>query len=291
MPCYHPQFLDRSKLTNAVPLGTMRPCGSCIGCRLETARQWAMRCTHEASLHEKNCFITLTYNNDHLPAGGTLVKRDLQLFFKRLRKSYGTDRIRYYACGEYGDRLSRPHYHACVFGIDFEDKEVFNRGRVSYYQNRFKTGTTNTVYVSERLRDIWRNGFVTVGELTFESAGYVARYCTKKITGKKAKDHYGEKTPEFALMSRKPGIGADWLKKFTTDVYPKDFTTMNGKRMRPPKYYDSLLEKRSPKMHAQLKKRRLENQEFIHPKRQAALEKHKELTTRSLQRSLENAKD
>ncbi len=132
MPCYHPlsafQCADGSivfherRWYNTVKTLSL-PCGQCIGCRLERSRQWAMRCMHEAQLHENNCFITLTYDNTHLPSDGSLHYKDFQLFIKRLRKKFGNTRIRYYMAGEYGENFGRPHFHACIFGHDFHDKK------------------------------------------------------------------------------------------------------------------------------------------------------------------------
>lgn len=218
------------------------PCGQCVGCRLERSRQWAIRCVHEASLYEDNCFLTLTYNDDHLPKDRSLDVRAFQLFMKRLRKEHG-DGIRFFHCGEYGPRYGRPHYHACIFNFDFADKKLWK--------------ITNEVplYISENLCRLWPYGYSTVGAVTFQSAAYVARYIMKKITGDAAASHYewvddqGEvhqRKPEYTTMSRRPGIGKGWLEKYTSDVYPGDFVVLNGTKMRPPKYYDRQYEAAFP---------------------------------------------
>lgn len=230
------------------------PCGQCVNCRLDKSRDWAIRCLHEAELHSENCFITLTYNNDHLPKSGTLIKKDYQDFMKRLRKEIQKP-IRYFHCGEYGSvrdsngevipgQLGRPHYHAIIFGYQFKDLEIY----------RIKKGVK--LYMSETLERIWGKGFVTVGEVTFESAAYVARYVMKKITGDQSEDHYlkpgnsGEIGPngelsavqhEYTTMSRRPGLANKWFQQFSGDL-KKDFITHNGKKFKVPKYYDSLFE-------------------------------------------------
>lgn len=204
------------------------PCGQCIGCRLERSRQWALRCVHEASLHEHNCFITLTYNDEHLPFNRTLVKSDFQLFMKRLRKSLGFP-IRFFHCGEYGETTHRPHYHAIIFGWEPDDKVLFN----------VVNGVR--VFTSEKLEKIWGNGFITVGDVTFESAAYVARYVLKKITGDKAAAHYNGRLPEYVTMSRRPGIAFDWFQKYWSDVYPHDYVVARGYKCKPPRYYDKCL--------------------------------------------------
>jgi hypothetical protein len=202
---------------------------------------WAVRCVHEASLHERNSFITLTYDDEHLPRRPTtLVPKHFQNFMKALRKRV-SNKIRFYGCGEYGDLNWRPHYHALIFGYDFPDKVPFRkRGGV-------------TVYYSKELEHLWGKGFCTVGELTMESAAYTARYVMKKVGGDQAPFYYSELdpytgelipiVPEFNRMSLKPGIGAGWFAKFKGDVFPDDFIVHAGKRMRVPDYYDLLFER------------------------------------------------
>lgn len=202
------------------------PCGQCVGCRLERSRQWAVRCMHEASLYDENSFITLTYNDEFLPQGGTLVKSHFQYFMKRLRKSIAPRRVRYYHCGEYGENLGRPHYHGLLFNYDFKDKKFFS-GKEE-----------NRIFTSDELSRLWPFGFSVIGQLTFASANYVARYVMKKITGNKSKDFYGEKLPEYSTMSRRPGIGSRWLSTYMSDVYPLDRVIVRGNVTRPPRYYD-----------------------------------------------------
>lgn len=201
-------------------------CGQCIGCRLERSRQWAVRCVHENKMHDVSCFVTLTYDDDHLPNGGTLVKRDLQLFMKRLRKSRD-EKIRFYACGEYGDRTNRPHYHLLLFGCHFPDRRL-----------RKRSAGGNDCYDSAELAGLWPAGQNLIGEVTFESAAYVARYVMKKVTGEYAEWHYGGREPEFTLMSRRPGIGATWLEEYGAETYRHDSCIVRGKEVKPPRYYD-----------------------------------------------------
>ncbi len=213
-------------------------CGQCQGCRLERSRQWALRCVHESQMHDRNCFLTLTYRAEELPADGSLHVEDWQKFAKRLRKKCG--RFRFFHCGEYGDENLRPHYHAAVFGLDFGDDRKL-----------FKTARGNSLFVSETLDEAWGLGFATIGSLTWKSAAYVARYVMKKATGPLAQERYervdqvtGEVTrvrPEYTTMSRRPGIGSTWFEQFASDVYPADEVVHEGKRLRPPRFYDSKL--------------------------------------------------
>lgn len=219
------------------------PCGQCIGCRLDRSRQWAIRCMHEASLYTRNCFITLTFNDKYVT--DSLDKRDFVLFMKRLRKKFGQG-VRYFHCGEYGELLQRPHHHACLFNFDFPDKVLFsvNRGV--------------PLYRSALLEKLWPFGFCTVGSVTFESAAYVARYVTKKITGKLAESHYQGKVPEYVTMSRRPGIARKWFESFKDDVYPSDFVVIrDGIKCRPPRYYDSIYDLQDPDSFATIKSKRI----------------------------------
>lgn len=220
------------------------PCGQCVGCRLERSRQWAVRCMHESQLYDQNCFITLTYDDENLPQFSSLRYRDYQLFMKRLRKRLGRG-VRFYMCGEYGETTFRPHYHALLFGWRPSDLKLHS-----------KRASGSVLYTSNILSEIWTDGFASVGELTFESAAYVARYVMKKVTGDSASSHYerldlntGEiqaVVPEFNCMSRKPGIAAGWLAKFAGDVYPHDEVSVRGVWCKPPRYYDKIYAEANP---------------------------------------------
>ena len=262
MPCYHPipafrnsdgsiVFVDNLKRYDTVGRLDL-PCGRCIGCRLERSRQWAVRCMHEASLYDANSFVTLTYDNEHLPEYNSLRYRDFQLFMKRLRKAFAPAEIRFYMCGEYGDDLSRPHYHACLFGCYFHDRVGISGGN-----------SGSSLYRSNLLTSLWPHGFSSVGDVTFESAAYVARYVMKKVTGRDADAYYetvcpetgevSQRVPEFNKMSLKPGIGARWIERYKDDVYPNDFVVSRGTESKPPRYYDKFLHRNDPDLLEELK--------------------------------------
>lgn len=283
MPCYHPLegFYDRllkkvyfssipkvAMLTHLSDIEPIKlPCGKCIGCRLERSRKWAMRCVYEASLHAENSFLTLTYSPEFLPEGGTLVKRDLQLFMKRLRKTFPGKRIRYFACGEYGENFARPHYHVILFGFsppDYKRKRSRSRPVLPTLADWLSSGSLPSPVIdfsdtvssedsvlaeySPLISKLWGNGHVAVGDVTFESCAYVARYCLKKINGSSAKEHYGNRLPEFIVMSRRPGIAGDWFEKWKDDVFPADRCFSRGVQCKPPRYFDKLLEKTAPEL-------------------------------------------
>lgn len=213
------------------------PCGQCMLCRLEHARQWAVRITHEATLHDANSFITLTYNDENLPEKGGLRYADLQKFWKRLRKEVGP--LRYYAVGEYGDKTQRPHYHACLFGHAFTDDRIILRQK------------PYLLWTNKVLEETWGLGSVSVGALTFETAQYTAAYVTKKLNKRRYK-WVDETTGELvdleqpkAFMSLRPAIGRDWLENFGNATYAHDHVVIGGKPQKPPKYYDRWLGRRS----------------------------------------------
>lgn len=237
------------------------PCGQCVGCRLERSRQWAIRCVHEAQLHKNNCFITLTFRDADLPENHSLNVRDFQLFMKRLRKRFGS-KIRFYHCGEYGSQFGRPHYHACLFNFDFSDKVLW------------KSREGINLYTSAALEELWPYGFSTIGDVTFESAAYVARYIMKKVNGDAAQEHYeyihpstGEiiqRKPEYTTMSRRPGIGSGWFDAYHSDVYPHDRVIIRGRSMRPPKFYDNKFEIIDPDGFEAVKfQRHLDSQKYV----------------------------
>ncbi|QCQ84807.1 replication initiator protein [Blackfly microvirus SF02] len=204
------------------------PCGQCIGCRLERSRLWAIRCMHEKRLHHESAFITLTYDNDHVPAGGSLRKRDLQLFFKRLRKVRPSG-LRMFSCGEYGESTRRPHYHCLLFNTRFADQRHYKRSPAGF-----------ELYRSVELESLWPFGSNTIGDVSFDSAAYVARYCLKKVTGKASEVHYSGREPEFVVMSRRPGIGRGWFEKFHAEAYKADSAIMDHREVGLPRYYDNL---------------------------------------------------
>jgi len=278
MPCYKPLTAFYSSRINKksgkrslvfnvddalVPVEIPVACGRCIGCRLDRSMMWALRCVNEASLYEDNCFITLTFNEENLDKQRTLMVADFQKFMKRLRKKISPQNVRFFHCGEYGPKFSRPHHHACLFGYDFPDKVFLTE----------KQG--NKLYASAILAELWPYGFHTIGAVTFDSAAYVARYVLKKWSEENLKGeelyksmkilsnkeqaaiYYQGRKPEYVTMSRRPGIGTEWFKKYSTDIYPSGFALLNGKKVKPPKFYDSKYEIDNPLQFATIKGQRM----------------------------------
>lgn len=201
---------------------------------------------------------------------------------KRLRKEVG--KVRFFHAGEYGENLGRPHHHACLFGFDFEDKKLW----------KVKQGVR--LWTSETLNRIWGHGYCVIGEVTFESAAYVARYIMKKITGEEAVDHYKGKEPEYTTMSRRPGIGKEFFDKFQSDIYNYDRVEIRNKLVRPPRYYDGLYEVEHPDRMEKIKLNRKEKinskksktktekfQKYIQDQKNAKIKKQKNIKNRGLE--------
>ncbi len=271
------------------------PCRKCIGCKQGIQRDWAVRCFHEAQLHTtqwtepltrvtteipNSCFITLTYDDEHMPKDQVLEHGDFQRFMKRLRirrqrrhEKIGlvvpTKPIRYFMCGEYGGKTARPHYHSIIFGETFDDQYTF-------------TENNKLITMSYELDDLWSQpaydngpvtniGRATVDPFSFAGASYVAGYVAKKaaIFGdqgpiKEAIDGHGAVTfaplsPEYRRMSTHPGLGADWIRKpeNLAAVYENDCVKISESTFHPPKYYDSILEQERPDLVADIIKQRL----------------------------------
>lgn len=193
------------------------PCGQCIGCRLQYSRDWATRLMLENLDHDSSFFITLTYDDDHVPYSNkpqldelnkttyynkTLAPDDLTKFWKRLRKHFPDCKIRYYACGEYGDNTMRPHYHAIVYGLKFPP------GDLKYLKT---SPLGHDYFTSATLDKLWKYGFNMVAGVSWQSCAYVSRYVVKKLKGKMS-DEYEKNgiVPPFVRMSNKPGIAANY---------------------------------------------------------------------------------
>jgi hypothetical protein len=209
---------------------------------------------------------------------------------KRFRKQNSNQTIRFFHCGEYGEKFSRPHYHACIFGYDFPDKKLKQAREEGSY------------YTSQLLSDLWGKGHCILGDVTFESAAYVARYITKKVTGQLADMHYNnvnfstgeiiERRPEYVTMSRRPGIAKGWIDKYLHSTFDNDRVIINGKIIRPPKYYDGQYEISHPERLAKLKAKRIkkakQHAENNTLERRMVREECQELKFKQLKRGYEN---
>ena len=246
-------------------------CGTCAGCQMDRRREWAIRCHHEAQLHEENAFITLTFDEDNLPEDNSLNKKHFQDFMKRLRgkycytKDYSKSKkgrtisngrqIRYFHCGEYGPENGRPHYHALLFGFQFRDLILYTQ------QDGYD------IYISEELSTLWGQGFATTTDVNFKSASYVAGYVTQKLQDEENAKWEGLDLetgeiyylqPPYITMSLKPGIGSKWFQKYSKDCFPKDYITVDGSKLAVPSYYNGKYEEQDPDTYQAVKVERLQ---------------------------------
>ena len=254
------------------------PCGKCIGCKLDYAREWSARIVMESlDYPDRSLFVTLTYDDDHLPCyiedskqlyhgvdlakrygvirGATLFKKDVQDWLKRLRFTvfYNYDEcnrlpIRYYLAGEYGSKGHRPHYHVCLFGLpnDLVQEGVSKLG--------------DPLFQSQLINETWSQGFTVVGRLNASTASYTARYTLKKAQGQD--DSYNDALGierEFVCMSRRPGIGLNFYNKNKDEIYKSDEIILpaiskdKSNIVRPPRYFDILYSIEDPKRMAKIK--------------------------------------
>ncbi len=272
MTCYAPSdvMIRRKSLRSKWRINYTQtvPCGHCLGCRAEQARQWAVRMMHESVVHRSSWFVTLTY--EEMPANGSLNPEDFRRFIKDLRKEHEAGEVSYYGCGEYGESNQRPHYHAVLFGPQFLDRydhPDFNR-----------TG----VWRSRSLERYWPYGFSELGTMTLASASYVAGYVRKKVRKDDFPDHYTrvdrdtgelfEIEPEFARMSLRPAIGRRWLEKYWSDVYPRDFVVFDGVEAKPPRYYDKWMDQNHPEIMEEVRQKRWDEREELEPSKLQAKE-------------------
>lgn len=225
------------------------PCGKCEACIEQRTKSWAIRCVLEAQQYVNNCFITLTYNEKCKPKGG-LCKKDVFKFIKRLRNKYGAG-IRYFGCGEYGTKYDRPHYHAILFNFWPSDAVPI-----------FRDSHTDCIYFkSKELQSLWPFGFVSIGEVSYNSCAYVARYCQKKI----ADMGIVRQNPEFSFMSRRPGIGQKYFVEHYSSLVDTDKVYVkinNSSYFSSFRYFDKLIDRVDPEKLQELKSRRISNGEI-----------------------------
>ncbi|WGL31288.1 replication initiator protein [Dipodfec virus UOA04_Rod_861] len=259
-PCLHPliawrelgapegfpkiTFQSRGRRADS-PTAVKIRCGKCIACKLEFARVWADRCYHESFMHRDNCFLTLTYADKFLPEYGSLSKRHVQLFLKRLRKVLSPKTFRYFCVGEYGAESLRPHYHLILFGYIPDDLLPVGLSSSGVQQ-----------FTSPLIDKCWNMGLSTVAYFSREYCRYVAHYSLKKMTSELNLPSGFE--PEFRLMSRRPGIGRGFVEKYENDLYNYDCVVYdNGARASVPRYYDSVLSVSNPARFESVRRSRL----------------------------------
>lgn len=282
---------SRERLSNRYRKITPVGCGQCIPCLLGHSAQWATRIMlqvkygydpnewskkpHKHPLlpyPDGTCwFLTFTYKDEYLKThkyanpdtgeiheGISLYKKDMQNFWKRLRKAYPKMKIKYYECGEYGSQTMRPHYHAIVFGLPLETDQFIKTGM----SQKFNTPR----WKLQKLTEIWGMGLVDIGRVTWNSAGYVARYTLKKATNGKNPTWYQAQgmLPEFVTMSN--GIAKDYFLENLENIYATDsvpISDAHGRIQKPPKSYDRMLKEMCPELYDSIKRKRKKNSESL----------------------------
>lgn len=229
MKCTAPRWIMDKKTAGSMKV----PCGLCRACRLNFSSYWSQRLMHEKKFHDRATFITMTYDDEHLPKGENLSKRDVQLFLKRLRKKIFPRLTRYFIAGEYGDQNDRPHYHGVLFGVDKSEADM--------------------------LREVWQNGFVYCGTVTEDSCTYVGKYIMKKLLGSSSINYdLSGVEPEFSLKSNRPGIGGKYAEKYLDEMSNRGFNYVKGNKAPLPRFYRSKI-LASDEGYVKLESRRLEH--------------------------------
>lgn len=228
------------------------PCGGCLYCRLKHSRENAIRCVHEASMHKDSIFVTLTYNPESLPANNTFNFNHPVLFMKRLRRLYGP-KIKSFVCAEYGEKGGRPHYHLLIFGLKPTDMYLWRMSKNPRMKCQlFRSPSLERLWGTGKGKNFRSYGNMEIGDVTMQSAAYVARYVVKKNKTKKAIEKELNKFHEKSIcVSRREGIGLSWLKKYYSDIYTTDSVHYKNRqgavlKMTPPKYYDKKFEQMYP---------------------------------------------
>lgn len=220
MTCYNSRMIT-NKYTGEPVLAR---CRRCIGCVISYAREWSIRCVHEAKFYIESSFLTLTYDNDKLPSDGLLNHKDVQLFLKRLRKFIHPVKVRYLVVGEYGDGNGRPHYHMLLYGYDFSSDRVKVSKRSSYY-----------IYTSNELSGLWQKGFCSIGAITEKSASYVAKYCFKKPLRR------GDPSAPYMRCSK--GIGKSWALLYAAKCLDRGYIVYENRKYAIPRYYIDIIDR------------------------------------------------
>jgi len=227
------------------------PCGKCHTCASLKSAQWAVRAYHESQLHRENCFMTLTYSDENYPADGKISLPHLQDFWRDLRKFVYPEKVRYLACGEYGEQTRRAHYHALIFGQDFRDGAVTTR----------KGG-----YTHPEVEKIWGHGLIDITSLSMSTCCYVAGYATKKIGN----------PDTFVKMSTHPGLGRGWLKKYSDEIRANQAVIIDGVTLPIPKRYFEWEDFNDIKEYNQCREKKARPLTVLESHRQNALSKFKQ---------------
>lgn len=237
---------------------TILPCGHCAACKLTASSSWANRMEMELPYHKNAWFLTLTYDDEHVPwsynnglginkktgeieiENLTLNYKDMQDFWKRLRRyreyhKIDDGELMYFQAGEYGGKTHRPHYHAIVYDLNIKKEDL----------REYKRKNGIVYYNCDWITKIWGNGHVVITEASWKAFAYTARYTTKKVYGSESKKYYSDMgiLPEKCMMSKNPAIGMKYYEEHKNEIYKKDSIQLkNGRSCKPPRYFDKLFD-------------------------------------------------
>lgn len=218
MKCTNPVRIKKNLSPSKYPDGLLVPCGKCLLCRQAKTQEWKNRLIHELSEWQDSIFVTLTYSEENLPDYGSLVPKDLTLFFKRVRKEISPRKIKYFATGEYGDKFQRPHYHSIIYGLSLRPDDT------------------------DLIKFKWPHGIVHFGTAQAESMAYVAKYIQKRLSGPAGESEYAEtnRAPVFKVCSQ--GLGKSFALKNKDNIIQNEGFTWRGSPQGMPRYYLKILE-------------------------------------------------
>lgn len=213
---------------------TMLPCGKCTECRLKKVKEWSARCLAEKKMSDNCYFVTLTYNDENLrykEVDGVnypiLVKRDCQLFFKRLRKAlFGNQKgnLKYFLSGEVGEKTLRPHYHAIIYNLSLPDLRLYKVSRKTPY------------YISDWLSSVWGLGYVVVGKVNERSVSYTCSYTLKKVGFLQSIESSLNEITRLKPL----GLSSRLIKAYMgANILPRPFALMSRRKALGREYFDN----------------------------------------------------
>lgn len=237
MQCYKPVYLKDA--------GFYVPCGGCINCRIARTRDWAVRCLHETGNHQDSVFVTLTYSDDFMPKTGSINKGDFVEWIREFRRLLYPRKIKYFASGEYGTKTMRPHYHAILFGVSFNDFQIKYINGKTYYSH-----------------DTWPFGHIYLGDVNYKTARYTAKYIFKKYNGDLAREVYTAHGLEVPFQLQSQGIGKQYALDNKERLKHYLYLTVNGEKVSIPRYYRKIIGITDEDYKEHLKKMELRSEAF-----------------------------
>lgn len=214
------------------------PCGRCTNCKIQIAKEWALRCCLELPYWEKSIFTTLTFRDSEM-TDPSIHKKELSDFFHNVRNDLrkSKQKIKILGCGEYGDESMRKHYHAIIFGLGMSNEKITISHNCETYTSE------NSI-----LEKNWSKGNVFNGIVTWNSCRYVASYVFKKYYDELKEDYYTSKGLENPFQHTSNGIGKQFYEEWANNILSKGYIMFNGIKHTIPRYFLELYEKDGKKL-------------------------------------------